>query len=330
MALFMLISVMTRLYDTALTTKIGRALRSTGTGWAGGRPPNDQDRGLCDVSAAGSALAVGSSVTGGATDFIGGSGSRLIGTIPFLLGSQAVAFALAAVWVLIAHEAPPGATALLEAVGAGIGLAIGVYALFQALVVGRMSIVAPISATGVVIPLIAGLAEGERPTPVQILGIAAAVVGAALASRGAGPAREARRESGIGYAIIAAVGIGLSLWLLAPASAADLPWAVLITRAVPAICVGIVVLVTRPGLAGLFQPHTLRITALSGFLGVTSIALYSASTSRGELAIVSVLGSLYPVVTVVLAYWLLHERVRTSQRVGIGAALVGVVLMSVR
>ena len=80
----------------------------------------------------------------------------------------------------------------------------------------------------------------------------------------------------------------------------------------------------RPALAS----RTLRTIATSTLLGFCAIALYAFATLHGQLAIVSVLASLYPVVTVLLAYRVLGERVHGAQRLGIVAVLAGVVLMS--
>lgn len=273
-------------------------------------------------------LALGSSLTGGASDFLGGTNSRRIGPVQWMFWTQVIGLVLAVGWVAISGDALPGLAALAAASGASLGLLVGLLALFQAMVVGRISIVAPISATGVVIPIAAGLARGEHPSALQILGIAAASAGIMLASRASGEHASESDRPGLWLALLAAVGGGFFFWLMAPASHHDVPWAVLISRAVPVLVLGTVLCVRRDSLHAALATQTARSALVSAVLAVVAIALYAYATVHGQLAIVSVLGSLYPAVTVLLAYHVLGERVHRVQRVGIASVLAGVVLMS--
>ena len=123
-----------------------------------------------------------------------------------------------ATWLAISGDPLPPLATLVDATLAGFGLMIALLAFFQAMVIGTISIVAPISATGVVIPIVAGLVRGDRPSAAQIAGIAAGVVGVALASRVPGERRRPGDESGLGLALVAALGGGVFFWLMAPAS----------------------------------------------------------------------------------------------------------------
>src|SRR5262249_19821889 len=134
-------------------------------------------------SVVGPALALGSSVSYGVSDFLGGTTSRRIGTLQFVFFAQLIGVVLACGWVVVGGEPVPPAGAVAAAAAAGLGLAIGLAAFFQAMVVGKFSLVAPISATGVVLPIAAGIARGEHPTAVQAVGIVAAIVGVVLAAR---------------------------------------------------------------------------------------------------------------------------------------------------
>jgi drug/metabolite transporter (DMT)-like permease len=276
----------------------------------------------------GPALALGSSLTGGASDFLGGTNSRRIGTMQWMFCTQLVGLALAGGWVAISGDRVPGLETVAAATGAGLGLIVGLAAFFQAMVVGTISIVAPISATGVVIPIAAGLARGERPGAAQVLGIIAAIAGIALASRAPREHPSARAESGLGLALLAALGGGFFFWLMAPGSAHGVPWAMVISRTVPVLVLGAVLAVRRKSLRPALEARTARSVLIAGLLALVAIGLYAYATRHGQLAIVSVLGSLYPVVTVSLAYHVLGERVHGVQRVGIAAVLAGVVLMS--
>ncbi len=278
----------------------------------------------------GPALALGSSLTGGASDFLGGTNSRRIGTAQWIFCTQLVGLMIACGWVAITEGPLPNVATIAAAAGAGVGLMVGIAAFFQAMVVGTISIVAPISATGVVVPIAAGIIGGERPGVADVIGMAAAIAGIVLAARGPRKASSAPAESGLGLALVAALGQGLFFWLMAPASHGGVPWALLITRAIPAVVVAAILGIRRESLRSMLDPHGALIIPFAAVLSCAGVAFYADATRHGGLAIVSVLASLYPVVTVLLAYMLLGERVRTIQRIGIAAVLAGVVLMSAR
>jgi drug/metabolite transporter (DMT)-like permease len=278
-------------------------------------------------------LALGSSLTGGACDFIGGTTSRRIGTMQYMFLTQLIGVLLAGVWVALSGETPPGLVTLAAATGAGLGLMVGLAAFFQAMVVGTISIVAPISATGVVVPIVAGIVGGNRLGAAQAAGIVAAIGGIVLAAR---PPREvphaavppATTESGLGLALVAAVGGGLYFWLLAPASRHGVPWALLNARAIPVLVLAVAICARRASLRPSLESPIAGAIVVSSVLAFVSVALYAFATRHGQLAIVSVLASLYPVVTVLLAYRVLGERVHRAQQLGIVTVLAGVVLMS--
>jgi drug/metabolite transporter (DMT)-like permease len=209
-------------------------------------------------------------------------------------------------------------------------------ALFQAMVVGTISIVAPISATGVVVPIAVGIARGEYPGAAQVAGIVVAVVGIVLTtspSRGTQPDRRQSAlvvpvEPGLALALVAALGGGLFFWLMAPASRQGVAWAVLIARLVPVCVMAATLVVRRASLRQVFEREAVRGIVTSALLAFSGIVLYAFSTLHGQLAIVSVLASLYPAMTVLLAHRLLGEQIHRNQRCGICAVLLGIVLMS--
>jgi drug/metabolite transporter (DMT)-like permease len=129
--------------------------------------------------------------------------------------------------------------------------------------------------------------------------------------------------------LLAAVGTGLFMWLMAPASRHGVPWAILISRAIPAVLLVAVVAVRRPSLRPALRPHPAGRIIAQAVLGLVASVLYAFATRHGQLAIVSVLGSLYPAVTLLLAHRLLGERLAGLQQVAISAVLGGVLLLSV-
>jgi drug/metabolite transporter (DMT)-like permease len=292
-------------------------------------------------------LAIGSSLSYGGADFLGGTISRRITTLRFIFCAQILGATFAGVWTLIAAEPLPNATAVLAAAGAGLALCAGLGAFFEAMVVGRISIVAPIMGTGVIVPVIAGLIRGERPDALQILGMVVVVIGVAMTARqpgdvkspeagrakgheAAGPEpRKRAGESGLGLAFLAAIATGMFLWLMAPASRGGVGWAVLIARAIPIVVLTIVLRRRRISIRPALERDVVGSVILAALLSFGGVSLYGLATLHGRLTIVSVLGSLYPAVTVILAHRVLGERVYGMQRVGILATIAGVIALSV-
>lgn len=246
----------------------------------------------------------------------------------WMLCTQVLSLALACGWLTLSRGPLPSATAMLAAAGAGLSLTFGLAAFFQAMVIGTISVVAPISATGVVIPIVVGLAGGERPNAVQVIGILAAITGIVLVSRQPRRRSSAQAHGGIALAMLSALGSGLFFWLMAPASHNGVPWAVVIARSVTVVALAVILAVRRESIRPALNLRTARIAPVAALLSLGGIALYAESTLYGGLAIVSVLGSLYPVATVMLAYLVLGERVYGIQRAGVAAVFAGVVMMS--
>jgi drug/metabolite transporter (DMT)-like permease len=173
-----------------------------------------------------------------------------------------------------------------------------------------------------------GLAGGDRPSAVQTAGVAVAVVGVVLASRevdeSGGRPERARRS--VALALVAALGFGSFFVGMNRAADADVFWALLVARSASVLVAATAVAVLRP--AFVVPPRRLPALALIGALDVSANALYAWASTEGLLSLVAVLGSLYPVVTVLLARAVLAERVRPIQDVGIVAALLGVGLIA--
>jgi drug/metabolite transporter (DMT)-like permease len=191
-----------------------------------------------------------------------------------------------------------------------------------------MSVVAPISATAAAVPVLVGLAEGERPGALQIAGMVAALAGVILASRepveeGCPPANRAA----IGLALVAAAGFGTFFVGIDRASAtAEVPWVIVVQRCCSVSLLLIATLVVRPSLPR--DGASLLVLAAVGLLDLGANGLYALATTHGLLSVVSVLGSLYPAVTVVLARFVLAERIARGQEVGVVLALAGVIAIS--
>ena len=270
------------------------------------------------------ALGLAASVSWGLADFIGGTKSRALDLLAVLVVSQGVALVVLVAAVALQAERPPGTESLLYAAGAGaVGVA-GLGALYRGLAVGAMAVVAPIAALGAGIPVVVGVATGDRPGAVQVAGILLALAGVALAAREEAPeGGGARLAVGVGLAAAAALGIGLFLVGMDAAADEDVVWALAAARLTSVVLLCVAVLATRPDLAST-RPHLGAVAAI-GLLDLGANALFTLASTEGLVSVASVCSSLYPVVTIILAASLLGERVRPAQTAGIALVMLGVV-----
>jgi drug/metabolite transporter (DMT)-like permease len=276
------------------------------------------------VLAAGLALAA--SVSWGVADYLGGIKSRRIALLAVLAIAQPVGLAAIAIVVAARGEGPPGTTVLWAVPAALVGT-VGITALYRGLATGTVSVVAPVAATGAVIPVVIGIATGDRPSAVQIVGFPLAIGGVVLASRERGDgAGRARIAAGVPWGILAALGFGGYFVPMHAAAEADFLWATLLFRVTAAVLVLAAVVAVRPSLR-VGRADLVGIAAI-GILDSTGNLFFAASSSVGLVSVVSVLASLYPAVTVALAWLHLRERIGGAQAVGVAAALGGVVLIA--
>jgi drug/metabolite transporter (DMT)-like permease len=273
-------------------------------------------------------LGLAASLSWGIADFFGGIQSRRMPVVAVVLGSQLSGLVLVVAVVAIRGEAPPGGDFAIYAALSSLAGIVGLTAFYRALSIGSMGVVAPLSSTAAVIPVVVGIATGDRPSALQAAGVALAVVGVVLASREAGEqAGESRAVSaGAGLALLSAAGFGLFFLGIDRASDADVVWAVFVNRAVSAALLGAALLAVRPQLS--VRGGDLRILVMVGVLDTSANWLFAVASTMGLVSVVAVLSSLYPVTTVVLARFVLGERLRRSQRFGAAAALAGVALIS--
>ncbi|MBA3365859.1 MAG: DMT family transporter [Actinobacteria bacterium] len=271
-------------------------------------------------------LALAASLSWGVADFFGGLKSRSLGVLPVMLIAQTAGTAVIAV-VVSAHAERPNGAAVLLAAPAALAGTLGIFAFYRGMAVGAMSIVAPIAGVSAVIPVAVGVLTGDRPSPLQALGIAFALLGVALAAREPGDsARTGRVAAGVGLALFAAAGFGLYFPVMYEAARVDVLWAVLVFRLTSTALVASAFLAVRPRLE--LRRSDVAATAAIGVLDTGATLLFAAAATSGLVSLVSVLASLYPVVTIVLARYVLEERVARVQRVGAAIALAGVVFIS--
>jgi drug/metabolite transporter (DMT)-like permease len=201
---------------------------------------------------------------------------------------------------------------------------VAVSSFYRSMTLGAISVAAPILATSAAVPVVVGLATGERPSAVQLVGIGAALAGVALVSREPSAGGGTVRGAGVTLALVAALALGLQLVALDHAARADPLWGVATARLTSVTVFAVAALVVRPA----FARAALPALVLVGLLDVTANAGFAVATTQGYLSIVAVLGSLFPLVTVALAHVRLHERLSSGQRAGVGLALAGVLAIA--
>jgi drug/metabolite transporter (DMT)-like permease len=267
-------------------------------------------------------LGLSAGLSWGISDFFGGLASRRGRVAVCVALSQIVGTLILAMVLLARMEGPPPARELALGLAAGCFGGMGLVAFYRGLAIGTMSLVAPVAAMGAVIPVGSGLARGERPGALVALGVVLALVAAILVSR----TGEAHSRRGLGHASVAAVGFGLFFALLAPAAETDALWATGAARCASVPLVAALALAFGGGVRP--REGQVALIAGAGVLDVTANVLYAMGTQRGLTSVVAVLGSLYPVATVVLARSLLDERLGRAQMTGVAVALTGVALIA--
>ena len=271
-------------------------------------------------------LALAASLSWGVGDFLGGVKARVLPSLTVLAASQPFGLAALGIAVLARGTGIPGDAVAWSALAAVFGT-IGLFAFYRGMAAGAMSVVAPIAALAAGIPVIWGVAvSGNHVSGLQGIGFIAAIGGTVAASVEVRPERR-QIAAGVGWAALAMLAFGAYFVPMHAASTKDWLWPAFLFRCTSVTLVWSVVLLRRARPTGL-RGHWPALIAI-GLLDTGGNALYAAAaSSHGLLSVVSVLASLYPVVTVLLARLMLGERVQRTQDAGIVLVLVGVVLIT--
>lgn len=256
----------------------------------------------------------------GISDFLGGIFTKAtspwkVATIGQL--SSTVCVAVAAPFIVGSPVAGDFGWAALAGLGSGLGGAF----LYRGLARAKMSVVAPISAVGcALIPVAVGLAIGERPSMLALIGIAAAFPAIWLISRRSD--NDPSHHGGIVDGVLAGIGFGVMFVALAQVDDEAGLWPITLMYAVSTTAVAIVAMATgeRPLPAG----RSGWAPVMLGPVGVFAVLTFWAATGHGLLSVVSVITALYPASTVLLAAMILHERVQRTQGFGLLLAALAV------
>jgi drug/metabolite transporter (DMT)-like permease len=270
-----------------------------------------------------------SAASWGISDFLGGQQTRRLPVLGVLAVSQPAGLVLIALFIVFAGADSISAGKLAIAFLAGAASLGGLAAFYSAMAMGTVSVVAPIAALGVVVPVVFGLAEGESPDALQLAGLVPAIAGVVVLSYEERPeeaetARTARLS--IALAIVAGLGFGIFFTGL-DAAAPDRPgWAILAVRVGGLATVLVALLVARPRLDGVSAAWPVLIVI--GVFDVLANALFAIASTKGALPVVAVVSSMYPAFTVALAHAVLGERLATLQCTGVVLALGGVAMIA--
>jgi drug/metabolite transporter (DMT)-like permease len=262
----------------------------------------------------------------GSSDFLGGIVSRRATALAVLSVSQVVAIAVAAAVSVVAGGHVYGGDLAFGA-AAGVLNVAAIGCLYRGLAIGQMGQVAPIAAVvGAVIPVVWGLARGERPGVPALVGIGLAIVAAALLSS----ERDERHGPLVGQALLlalaAGIGFGVSLILFAAASHHKGFWPVMSSKCAALVAVWLT-LVAAHRLRTITQVPRLQ-AGSAGLLEVSASLVLLVALRDYPTAIVAPLASLAPGFTSFHAWWHLHERTSRVQMLGLAFALVALGLIA--
>ena len=271
-------------------------------------------------------LALGASLSWGLADFFGGVKARVMSALMVMAASQPFGLAALGIAVAVRGTPIPGDEVAWSALSAVLGT-VGLFAFYRGMAAGAISVVAPIAALSAAIPVIWGVAvNGDHVHGLQAVGFVAAIGGSVAASLEFRPGRT-QIAAGVGWAVFAMLAFGAYYVPMHAASTQDWLWPAFLFRCTSVTLVWSVVLIRRVRPTGL-RGNWAALIAI-GFLDTGGNALFAAaSSSHGLLSVVAVLASLYPVVTVVLARFMLGERVQWTQDAGVLLVLLGVVLIT--
>jgi uncharacterized membrane protein len=270
-------------------------------------------------------LALGASIVWGVGDFLGGVKSRALPALVVMAASQPFGLAALAVAVAVRGSGPDGPEVAWAALAAVLGTA-GIVAFYRGMAEGAISVVVPIAAMGSGVPVIWGLIQGDSVSVLQELGFIAAIGGSVMTTV-EHRAERRRLAAGTGWGVLAMLAFGGYFVPFHAAARHDWLWPSFLFRVVSVTLAWASVLLRRERVRDV-RVHLAALIAI-GLLDTGGNVLFAAaSSSHGLLSVVSVLASLYPAITVLLAQLVLRERIHAVQNVGVAATLAGVVLIS--
>ncbi|RRE02660.1 DMT family transporter [Mycobacteroides abscessus subsp. massiliense] len=270
-------------------------------------------------------LALAGSLSWGISDFIGGHASKRRSTLAVLALSRPVGLAVVGlVSVLTASTHFDGRTLLGMLSGPAAFAAL--YALYRALAIGPMGVVSPIAAVGAVVPVLWGTVIGQSLAGLTYLGLGGTLVGVMLASASEGLDGQRPGRQVLVWSFFCMVMFGICMVLLAEAGRYHPVEAVVVSRATEVVLILILGALSWNNLRENLRPP-FGVVPFAGVLDTSAMLLFAYAAGHGSLGVAAVLSSLYPVVTVLIARLVLHERLSRVQQTGAVLTLVCVAVV---
>lgn len=269
-------------------------------------------------------LSLAAALAYGLSDFVGGLASRRTSAWPVAVVGAFGSF-VGALLLALVTDGSPAPDDLLWGALAGVGSGTGGAFLYRGFAAGRMGVVAPVSAVGAaMVPVVVGVASGERPSTLVWLGIAAGLPGIWLVSRE--PGGLAGHAEGAVDGVLAGLGFGLLFAATAQVSEEAGLWPLVVTQAVAVVAV----VLTAALLRSAWRPDdpSQAWGLLAGALATLGVLAFLLATRTGLLTVAAVLTSFYPAVTILLAATVLREAVHRVQVVGLALCAVTVVAVA--
>jgi len=263
----------------------------------------------------------------GIADFIGGLKSRDLPTLSILMISSFTGAFILGIILLLMKSPLPSDPLLFWAIPAGLIGIIAMFLLYRGLAAGAMSILAPISAAGVILPVIWGIFSGDALSGFCMVGIVIAILGSVMAVMENDPKRKKKKlTKGIGLAVGSAFFVGLYYITMDTACTHHPIWASMIMR-LSALIIFIPLLFLSKVTVNIGKVQ-LPYILLMGVMDTMAAVCFAVATSKGMLSQVAVISSLYPAVTIILSTVITGERIQKIQFSGVVLAIAGVTLIS--
>ncbi len=272
---------------------------------------------------------LGSALVYGFADVAGGVATRRMHVLTVLAGAYAISLPVILLAAIVSRSGMPGTDGVAWSVAGGAAEAAAAGLLYLALAAGTMGIASPLAAVvGAAIPVAVGLATGEAIGLTQALGMGLAFGTIMLI---AGP-RKADQTAGrlvATLAIASGTMFAASFIAFSRAESVSDPLSVAVLARIAGLSI-VTVLARRQSLPLVAPKGSRRLVAFVGMLDATAFVLLLLAYGAGPLGLTTVLISLYPAVTIVLAALLLRERMARNEIMGVGVALVAVALLAAR
>ena len=260
----------------------------------------------------------------GASDFVGGWAARR-SPFPVVIASTHACGLLSITAFAALRGVPwPSSGSLGWAAGSGVAAFVGLAALYRAMAVGRIGLVAPVS--GVVaaaVPVVLTMMAHGLPASGQLVGFGLGMVGIWLIAQSSEAGSGLR---GLGEALLAGAAFGAFFVTMARVEGPSMPWSLAAARVVSCLLATALVFARGPSAFASARP-LFPVLALAGGLEVSGVAFFAVASQSGRLDVASVVSSLYPIPTIVLARIVLRERMNRTQITGIVAASAAIALI---